>query len=61
MAWVQFTQDYDFYVRHGVTIAYKSGMKLNVTARCAREAIALDRAERIKAPPKSETETAVAK
>lgn len=61
MAWVHFTQDHDFNVRRGVTIAYKTGMEMNVTARCAREAIALDRAERIKAPPKSEPETAVVK
>lgn len=59
MAWVRFTQDYDFRVRQGVTRAYKAGMQLSVTARCAREAIALNRAERMKTPSKSELEAMV--
>ena len=54
MAWVCFTRDYDYRVKHGVTTAYKAGMVLNVPARCAREAIELKRAERIKAPRKGE-------
>ncbi len=59
MAWVRFTQDFDFRVRQGVTKAYKAGMKLSVTARCAQQAIALKRAERIKTPSKSELEAMV--
>lgn len=59
MAWVRFTQDFDFRVRHGVTKAYKAGMKLSVTTRCAKEAIALNRAERIKTPSKLELEAMV--
>lgn len=56
MAWVRFTQDYDFRVCHGVTTAYKAGMMLNVPARCAREAVELDRALRIKTPRRHELE-----
>lgn len=59
MAWVRFTQDYDFRVRHGITRAYKAGMMLSVPARCAREAIELKRAERVKTPSKSELEAMV--
>lgn len=54
MAWVHFTHDFDFRVKQGVTTAYKVGMVLNVPARCAREAIALKRAEAIKAPYRHE-------
>lgn len=38
MAWVRFTEDF-YWVQPGFTIAYKSGMHLNVTRACAAEAI----------------------
>jgi len=37
--WVRFTADFNFHVRHNVTIAYKAGMVLLVKQRCADEAI----------------------
>lgn len=48
MPWVRFTSDFDFDPRHGVTIAYKAGMVLNVTRRCAERAIEIKRAVRMR-------------
>jgi hypothetical protein len=44
MPWVRFDQDFDWSPRHGVTIAYKAGMVLNVTRGCAAAAKAAGRA-----------------
>lgn len=56
MPWARFTADFDWSPRHGVTIAYRAGMMLNVTRRCrdgavkAKKAVALVKASR-NAPP----------
>lgn len=54
MAWVRFTADYDWSPRYGVTIAYKAGMTLNVTAACATLAIAAGKAVRMRKARKDE-------
>ncbi|OAM77701.1 hypothetical protein A3840_08705 [Devosia elaeis] len=46
MPWVRFKADFDWRPRQGVTIAYKAGMHLLVTTRCAEAAIAAGKAER---------------
>lgn len=49
--WVKFTKDFDFSpeARNGhVTVAYKAGMELNVTAICAEQAIAAKKAVKVK-------------
>lgn len=53
--WIKFTQPFDFSpaVRKGmVTIAYKAGMRRNVTQECADKAIAAGKAHRTVAPRK---------
>ncbi|WP_353641324.1 hypothetical protein [Mesorhizobium sp. WSM2239] len=51
--WLRFTQDFDFSpaARSGhVTIAYRAGMRRNVTRECAEKAIAAGKAKRTIAP-----------
>lgn len=51
--WVRFTHPFDFSpaARKGmVTIAYKAGMRRNVTTECADAAIAVGKAHRTTAP-----------
>lgn len=53
MAWVTFTDDFDFSPaarRGNVTIAYKSGTTANVTRECVEMAIAAGKAKRTTAP-----------
>ncbi|NGN44982.1 hypothetical protein G6N74_28400 [Mesorhizobium sp. CGMCC 1.15528] len=51
--WVRFLADYDFRLP-GSTIAYKSGMTLNVTRAAAEAAVAAGKAVRLKTPRKGE-------
>lgn len=49
--WVRFEKDFDFNpkaMNGRVTIAYKAGMKLNVTRECADKAVAAGRAAKVK-------------
>lgn len=53
MAWVTFTDDFDFSpaARKGmVTVAYKAGITANVTRECLELAIAAGKARRTSAP-----------
>jgi hypothetical protein len=50
MPWVRFTENFDFSHRYGSTTAYKAGMVLNVTRRCAGAALAAKRAVRLRKP-----------
>lgn len=52
MAHVVFTEDFDFTPKedHRITQAYRAGWSGPVRADCAKQAIALGRAKRIKAP-----------
>lgn len=55
--WVRFTADLDFSpaARKGwVTLAYKAGTTANVTRECAELALRLGRAEKVRAPNRSE-------
>lgn len=54
MAWVRFTDDYDFRPTYGVKIAYKAGMTQNVTRACATLAIAAGKAVRMRKAHKDE-------
>lgn len=53
MAWVRFTNDFEWWPSPQVTISYKAGSVLNVTRRCAAEAVAKGRAVRAAAPRRS--------
>lgn len=50
MARVRFTADFDYRATGGSTIAYKKGMVMSVTRRCATLAIAAGKAERVGSP-----------
>jgi len=52
MAWVRFTADHDHRVGAS-TVAYKAGMRCNVTRACRDEAVALGRAAAIRTPGKA--------
>ena len=47
--WIRFTDNF-YWVQPGFTIAYKTGMHLNVTRACAAEAI--DKGKAVKAESK---------
>jgi hypothetical protein len=51
MPWVRFTRDFCWHERPTATVAYKAGMELCVTRRCAQEAIAAAAAEPMKRKP----------
>lgn len=53
MAWVRFTSDFEWWPSPQVTISYKAGSILNVTRRCAKEAVEKGRAVRAAAPARS--------
>lgn len=53
MAWVKFTEDFDWWPSPQVTIAYKAGMTLNVTRRCAEIAKAKGKAVSCASPRKA--------
>lgn len=53
MAWVKFTEDFDWWPSPQVTIAYKAGMTLNVTRRCAESAKAKGKAVSCASPRKA--------
>lgn len=53
MAWVKFTEDFDCWPSPQVTIAYKAGMTLNVTRRCAESAKAKGKAVSCASPRKA--------
>jgi hypothetical protein len=44
---VRFTQNFDWKPTPGSTIAYRAGMEMPVTRRCAAQAVAKGRAELI--------------
>lgn len=48
MAWVRFTHDYNFAATPAVTIAYKTGMVMNVPSPAAVQAIAAGKAVRMR-------------
>jgi hypothetical protein len=52
---VQFTADFDWHPKYGVTIAYKAGWSGSVTRRCGEAAISKGLAERLK-PPRREAD-----
>ena len=54
--WVRFTSDFDFVpavLRGRVAIAYKTGMRLNVTRECADAALASGKAEKSSKEPRN--------
>lgn len=55
MPWVRFTEDFDWSPKFGVTKAYKAGMTLLVTTRCANKAVEAKRAVKV-AKPKAKAE-----
>lgn len=53
MAWVRFTEDYEY--RHSTsTTDYKAGMVMNVTRDCAGKAVKLGCAVHVKAPARNQ-------
>lgn len=50
MAWIKFTEDFNFRPRASTTTAYKAGMVMNVTSQCAALAIAANKAVRMSKP-----------
>lgn len=55
MPWVKFTADHN-WVQPAFTVAYKSGMHLNVTRACADEAIERGVAVRTAAPKREKAD-----
>lgn len=58
MPWVRFVADFNWHPRHNVTIAFKAGMVLLVTGRCAVEAQLAGRAEPAQRPEKQDGDDA---
>lgn len=50
MAWVRFTEDFDFRPTRNSLVAYQAGMQLSVRRACADQAIAANKAVMVKAP-----------
>lgn len=50
MPWVRFTAGFDFKPKPAVTQAFRAGEEKFVTTECARQAMAADKAVRIKKP-----------
>ena len=49
--WIEFTADFDFSPaasKGASTVAYKAGMKSNVTRECAEKALAAKKAKEVK-------------
>jgi hypothetical protein len=45
MPWVRFTADFDFKPKAAVTLAFRAGQRKLVTTACAKQAIAVGKAE----------------
>lgn len=59
MAWVTFTEDFDFSpaARKGlVTLAYRAGTTANVTRECLEQVLAAEKARRTIAPKRHPVE-----
>lgn len=54
MAWIRFTDRFNYKPNAGTTIAYKAGMVLSVPAACATLAVLAGKAVRLKTPRKGE-------
>jgi hypothetical protein len=60
MAWARFTADFDWPQGQPWHVAYKAGMRLNVTADCRKAALLAGAAVAIKAPSRAEAEALAA-
>ncbi|TWF53262.1 hypothetical protein [Neorhizobium alkalisoli] len=56
MAWVRFTEDFDFRPTRSSLIAYRAGMQLSVRRACADQAIAAGKAVTVKAPARKKSD-----
>jgi hypothetical protein len=50
MPWVRFTANFDWSPRRNVEISYKADCAYLVTTRCANEAVAKGKADKIRKP-----------
>lgn len=60
MAWVQFTENFDWRIRPGVTKAFKGGLVANVPTPAAKAAVAAGKARRVRKPETADEAQALA-